>query len=136
MRDPIDFNSADITAPRLYCETCGREWRAPQIEHCKDCARSIGFPIQLNETQGEELMRLVQLAGHNSYEDEDDDEYIIFLLKEMPWYDAEDVWQAQACYLYLSYQEEAPDVAHMMDFFKTYFLNSVPYVKTLKEQYA
>jgi hypothetical protein len=81
-------------------------------------------------------MRLVEIAGHNDYEDEDDYDYITFLLQELPWYDAEDVWMAQACYLYLSYQEEAPDVAHMMDFFKTYFLNSVPRVKTRREQYA
>ena len=135
MRPPIEFNSADIHAVRLYCETCGDEWRAPHIEHCKKCPRSIGFPIQLNDIQGEELMRLVKRVGCGE-DDGDDYEYITFLLQEMPWYDAQDVWMVQACYLYLSYQEEAPNVAYMMDFFKTYFVNSVWRVRTLREQYA
>ena len=135
MRLPIEFNSADITAVRLYCEMCGAEWRAPHIEHCKDCARSIGFPIQLDETQGADLMQLVQLAGCGE-DDGDDYDYITFLLQEVPWYDAEDIWMAQACYLYLSSQEEAPNVAHMMDFFKTYFVNSVWRVRTIREKYA
>ena len=77
-------------------------------------------------------MRLVERVGCG----EDDDDYITFLLQEMPWYDTEDVWMVQACYLYLSYQEEAPNVAYMMNFFKTYFVNSVWRVRTLRERYA
>jgi hypothetical protein len=135
MRGEIAFNSADITAQRLYCETCGGEWRAPHIEHCKKCPRSIGFPIQLNDAQGEELMRLVERVGCGE-DDGDDDDYITFLLQQTDWYDAEDVWQVQACYMYLFYQEEAPNVAYMMDFFKTYFVNSVWRARTLAERYA
>jgi len=80
-------------------------------------------------------MRLVERVGCGE-DDGDDYEYITFLLQEMPWYDAQDVWMVQACYLYLSYQEEAPNVAYMMDFFKTYFVNSVWRVRTLRERYA
>ena len=108
----------------MICHKCNFEWRSHHTDVCPHCERNIGSPIILDELQAAELMKIVQIVGCG--DDEDDYDLIVHLLEETEWY-KDEIWWAQACYLYLSTQTDGatPDVDHLMEFFENVFRQSI-----------
>jgi hypothetical protein len=136
----ISFQSDDINALYLFCSRCDFEWRAHAPERCTRCGRTVGIPFVLEPPLAEDLMRIVDESTFGANDEEDEEHMMSLLETHCPWFNKDDAWYSQACYMYLRALPRTPEnqeaLDHVMEYFEMRFLDAVPYMQIPDDRFA
>ena len=128
----MEITSTNIAAHFMTCTQCNMIWRSTHSMICPLCAQIHGTPFRLTPQAYMQLMDAMMEFEGEEKEDEDD---ILRLALAMErhcfWYNYEDPWFSQACWIYLRDHLGGHPNIHIlraMEIFDNQFRNMVIHV--------
>jgi len=126
----MDIHDTNIAAHFVTCMICNKVWRTPGVMRCPRCARAYGLPFLLDLLRNDQLMDAMREFENENKENEDDILRMAIAMEDnCSWYDEEDPWYSQTCWMCLrEYLRENPPTPHIqraMEIFEIQFRASI-----------
>lgn len=126
----IDIRSTNVRAHFVTCTACDKVWRTTTATRCPRCAQRFGLTFALDGLRASQLMDAMREFETENKEDEDDELRLAIAMEDnCQWYNYEDPWYSQTCYMNLhEYLRDLPPTPHIeraMEIFRAQFQTTV-----------
>lgn len=129
----MEITSTNIAAHFVTCTECNMVWRSIHSMICPLCAQIHGTPFRLTlQAQSQLMAAMMEFEGEEKEDEDDILRLAIAMERHCLWYNYEDPWFSQACWMYLrEYLWNNPPSTHIeraMEIFDALFRNTVIHV--------
>jgi len=127
----MNIRDTNIAAHFVTCLLCQHNWRTTNATRCPLCAQAYGVPFQLDPLRVSELMDAMRIfQDENEYKGEEDVMRLALTMEDnCPWFNDEDPWYSQACWMHLREflrdEPPTPHVSRAMEIFEIQFRETI-----------